>query len=319
MRISTRIIWIAAIGSAGTGLLMGLLAQPASPVLAVLVPLVCGLVVALLAHIGVGRQVNSALRRTDSVGKAPPKRGKGVVNRDEFLILTAHELRTPITTMLASLEMIRGGYAITPEDQLAFIDQAAAATRHLAFLVNDLQDCAAFEGGKPRIILRRCFLREVTKDVERLMVPLAKAQGVIMLTTHPADDLAVVGDQGRILQVIFNLMSNAIRYSPQHGTVMLRAIPTDVGAVFEVEDEGEGVPMEARKNLFTCFSGSGDQPAPPGTGLGLYVSRILVELMNGSIGFRERDEGQGSVFWFTLPIANPETQSGISRAVQKAT
>jgi signal transduction histidine kinase len=229
-------------------------------------------------------------------------------SKDEFLTNTVHELRTPLTTMLASLDMLQDGYAVTPEDQKIFLDQAAVATRHLTFLINDVLDSAAFEAGKLTLDLRRCFLREITQDVERLMVPLAKAHRVNLVIEHPLDDLAVIGDQGRILQVIFNLVSNSVKYSAERSKVVLRAIATSAGAVFEVEDEGIGVPMAARKSLFTRFSKvhSPDKPGVPGNGIGLYVSRMLVELMNGCIGFRERDEGQGSVFWFTLPIARAD-------------
>ncbi len=117
----------------------------------------------------------------------------------------------------------------------------------------------------------------------------------------------MIGDQGRILQVIFNLMSNALKYSPDEGVVVLRCITTREGAVFEVEDEGIGVPTAGRDNLFTRFGRieSPEGPGTRGTGIGLYVSRMLVELMNGSIGFRERNNDSGSVFWFSLPIATP--------------
>ena len=195
--------------------------------------------------------------------------------------------------------------AKAPEDQKIFLDQAAVATRHLTFLINDVLDSAAFEAGKLTLDLRRCFLREITQDVERLMVPLAKARGVELVIDHPLDNLAVVGDQGRILQVIFKLLSNSVKYSAERSIVVLRAIATSAGAVFEVEDQGMGVPLAARKSLFTRFAKvhSPESPGAPGNGIGLYVSRMLVELMNGSIGFRERDEGTGSIFWFTLPIA----------------
>ena len=346
MRISTTAFWIAASGSAGTGLLVCLLAQPANPFAATLLAMVCGVGAGLWARRSVGKPLEVVLGEAGSTRDSRPvsqdlralqaniravaakmedsdraasdnltieeeveKRTKKLEERlrskDEFLTNTVHELRTPLTTMLASLDMLQDGYAVTPEDQKTFLDQASVATRHLTFLINDVLDSAAFEAGKLTLDLRSCFLREITKDVERLMGPLAKARGVELEIDHPLDDFAVIGDHGRILQVIFNLMSNSVKYSPERGSVVLRAIATSAGAVFEVEDEGMGVPLAARKSLFTRFAKvhSPEKPGVPGNGIGLYVSRMLVELMNGSIGFRERDEGNGSVFWFTLPIA----------------
>lgn len=128
-----------------------------------------------------------------------------------------------------------------------------------------------------------------------------------LVIEHPAEDLAVIGNQGRILQVIFNLVSNALKYSLDAGVVVLRAITTRTGAIFEVEDEGTGIPTAARDSLFTRFARieSPGSAGTRGTGIGLHVSRMLVELMNGSIGFRERDKDSGSVFRFSLPMAVP--------------
>ena len=188
-----------------------------------------------------------------------------------------------------------------------FLTQASTAARHLTFLLNDLLDTAAFDAGKLSLRMRRCFVREITTDAERLLNPLAMVRGVKLVIEHPMEDLAVIGDQGRILQVIFNLMSNALKYSPDEGVVVLRCITTREGAVFEVEDEGTGIPTAARDSLFTRFGRieSPESPGTRGTGIGLYVSRMLVELMNGSIGFRERNNDRGSVFWFSLPMAAP--------------
>lgn len=308
---------MATLSSSGTGLLVILLGATAKPSLAILAVLVGALLAGFWARVWVGRPVEAVLEEVSSAAGIVEQRARNLEEslrgKDEFLTNTVHELRTPLTTMLASLDMLQDGYAVTPEDQTSFIDQAATATRHLSFLINDILDSAAFEAGKLRLDLRRCFVREITLDVERLMVPLARARELKLVIEHPTNDLAVIGDQGRILQVIFNLMSNALKFTPTHGTVVLRAITTEVGAVFEVEDEGVGVPMDARKDLFTRFNKlhSPEMPGVPGTGVGLHVSRMLVKLMNGSIGFRERRTGNGSVFWFTLPrAANTEQAPG---------
>lgn len=312
MRISTTACWAAALASAATGLVAILFTQSHNPLSVALAILTCALAAGLAARVAVGRACRSAADPPPTVDAAERARLEARIRgKDEMLTNTVHELRNPLSTVIASLDMLQDGHAVTSEEQKSFLTQASTAARHLTFLLNDLLDTAAFEAGKLSLRMRRCNLWEITRDAERLLNPLAMVRGVKLVIEHPTKNLMVIGDQGRILQVIFNLMSNALKYSPDDGVVVLRAITTEAGAVFEVEDEGTGIPTKARNSLFTRF-GRIESPGGPGTrgtGIGLYVSRMLVELMNGSIGFRERDEDSGSVFWFSLPMAAPTEPS----------
>ena len=305
MRKSTTACWAAILASAGTGLVVILLAQSRNPLSVALVILTCALAAGLAARVAVGDTARPA--SASDAEQRTRRLEERIRDKDELLTNTVHELRNPLSTVLASLGMLQDGHAETPEEQKSFLTQASTAARHLTFLLNDLLDTAAFDAGKLSLRMRRCDLREITTDAERLLNPLALARGVRLVIEHPTEDLAVIGDQGRILQVIFNLVSNALKYSPDAGVVVLRAITTRTGAIFEVEDEGTGIPTAARDSLFTRFTRieSPESVGTRGTGIGLHVSRMLVELMNGSIGFRERDKDSGSVFWFSLPMAAP--------------
>ena len=305
MRKSTAACWAATLTSAGTGLVVILLAQSHKPLSVALVILTCALAAGLAARVAVGDAAKPASAR--DAEQRTRRLEERIRGKDELLTNTVHELRNPLSTVLASLDMLQDGHAVTPAEQKSFLTQASTAARHLTFLLNDLLDTAAFDAGKLSLRMRRCDLREITTDAERLLNPLALARGVRLVIEHAAEDLAVIGDQGRILQVIFNLVSNALKYSPDAGVVVLRAITTRTGAIFEVEDEGTGIPTAARDSLFTRFARieSPESAGTRGTGIGLHVSRMLVELMNGSIGFRERDKDSGSVFWFSLPMAAP--------------
>jgi signal transduction histidine kinase len=306
VRISTKACWAASLASAGTGLVVVLLGQSHNPLTVPLVILACALTAGLVVRVAVSSAAKPASHTAAvEVVERTRELEERIRGKDELLTNTVHELRNPLSTVLASLDMLQDGHAVTSEDQESFLTQASTAARHLTFLLNDLLDSAAFDAGKLSLRMRRCDLREITTDAERLMNPLARARGVKLVIEHPMEDLAVIGDQGRILQVIFNLVSNALKYSPDRGVVVVRAITTDAGAVFEVEDEGAGVPTAARDSLFTRFGRieSPETLGTRGTGIGLYVSQMLVELMNGSIGFRERNNDSGSIFWFSLPMA----------------
>jgi signal transduction histidine kinase len=230
---------------------------------------------------------------------------------EEFVANTVHELRTPLTTILASLDMMREGYAETPEDEREFIEQATVACRHLMLLVNDLLDTAAFDSGRLHLEVAPVSANEILHLAEKLMRPVAVGRGLELQVVTPPADVIVSGDQMRILQVLFNLLSNAMKFSTAPAPVVLRCTIDRLVIAFEIEDQGIGVPLETRSKLFTRYgrahegSSSGSQIG--GTGIGLYLCKALIDQMQGSIGYRAREPGPGSVFWFTLPIvAAPE-------------
>jgi signal transduction histidine kinase len=223
-----------------------------------------------------------------------------------FLANTVHELRTPLTTILASLDMLRDGYATDPDEQREFLEQATTATHHLMFVVNDLLDSAALEAGRLQIESAPCFVRELLDDTMRLMRPIALSRRLQLEVLPPDGDPQVRGDRNRILQVLFNLVSNALKFTPAGGHVKLAAWQSGDEIEFTVTDDGAGVPDDARERLFTRFGRSGRHAA--GTGIGLFLSKALIEQMHGSIGYRPAAPGPGSIFWFLLPRETAATQ-----------
>ncbi len=230
---------------------------------------------------------------------------------------TVHELRTPLSALRAAVEMLRDGYAGSPEEQAEFLDQAACAAQHLGFLTNDMLDLAAVEAGRLSLHLRPLQARDLCNDSRQVMAPLAKSRGIGLTIVEPPMELRVTGDRSRILQVAFNLLSNAVKYSERGSTVQLSVRAQGTQAVFEVADQGLGVPLERRPALFTRFGrGGGEGREVESTGLGLHLCRMLTERMGGQVGHREGENGQGSVFWFSLPLAprTAETVPGVATA-----
>lgn len=223
--------------------------------------------------------------------------------KDESLANTVHELRTPLTSIMAALDILHAAQASTDEDRAEFIEQGLVACRHLMFLLNDLLDHAAYEAGRLQMEIREWRVSEVIGDAVQIMRPWAIARQIGLEVEVTGEESKVVGDRARVLQVIFNLLGNAMKFSPPDAKVILRAYPVPRAVAFEIEDCGMGIPRESRARLFSRFGRAhgAESNAPKGTGIGLYMCKLLVDQMRGSIGFRDREDGPGSVFWFTLP------------------
>jgi signal transduction histidine kinase len=220
--------------------------------------------------------------------------------RDEQLSHTAHELRTPLASVMTALELVRGGHTRTPEETAEFLAEADLAARHLAFLVNDVLDRAALDAGRLRIDTAPFPVTMLLADAAAMLGLQAERRGIALHFPTVPHDLFVQTDARRFLQVLFNLVGNAVKFSAPGQPIRIETTVAGGMVRFSVHDEGAGVPATLRDRLFTAY-GRGDQSGP-GTGLGLYITRGLVKHLGGDIGYRPR-QPRGSEFWFTLPLA----------------
>lgn len=232
---------------------------------------------------------------------------------DDHLANTAHELRTPLTSVLAAVDMVHDGYATTEEERGQFLEQAATSGRHLMLLLNDLLDRAAVESGRLRIDPRDCFVEDLVRDAEKILAPIAASRGsALAVEIAPEVARAVRADPTRVLQVLFNLVGNALKYSPSGSPVALRATAVERGVLVEVQDRGIGVPEPQRGLLFRRFSRVHDasSSSASGSGIGLWVCKALIDGMGGEIGHKDAADGCGSVFWFRLDWVPGRPPSG---------
>ncbi|MEO0481557.1 MAG: HAMP domain-containing sensor histidine kinase [Planctomycetota bacterium] len=224
-----------------------------------------------------------------------------------------HDLRTPMTIVLSSTELLECGYASTDEERSEMLEQITAASQHALFLVNDLLDLAALRSDGLHIDLRPCLGADLLKDAARVLDSLARARGKELVVETTDERIGFHADPRRVLQILFNLVSNAVKYSPEGARVWLRVSRENQGTgelldgaavIFEVEDEGFGVPAEGRERLFEPYERSHDgrTVTVESTGLGLPLCRELASRMNGRVGYRPRVGKEGSVFWVRLPI-----------------
>lgn len=223
---------------------------------------------------------------------------------DEQLAQTAHELRTPLTAIASSLEIVRAGFADDPEECEAFLAEADLAARHLGFLIHDILDHAALSSGHLRLEVGTHDVAQLIRDGLRVLGMQAARHAIRVRVDEQAPALSVHGDARRAQQVLVNLVGNAIKFSPEGAPIDVGVLDDGDRVRFVVCDAGPGVADTVVPELFRPFAGDDGQQRADSTGLGLYISRQLVERMGGAIGYRPRPDG-GSEFWFTLPKGRP--------------
>jgi PAS domain S-box-containing protein len=259
----------------------------------------------------------SALRSTD--GKLT---GISVIARDitnkkeaekrigEFYSTISHELRTPLTSIRGALSLIDDGIvAHDSADAVELIKIAKASSIRLIRLINEILDLRKIEAGKLALHLAPAKASVLVTNVANSMIGMAAEVGVT-IDTDLVDDIDVYVDNDRITQVLTNLMSNAIKFSPEGGQVNVRLEVTGQRVRFSVIDQGPGIPEAEQHKLFGRFQqlDSSDSRPKDGTGLGLAICKALVEEHRGNVGVNSRP-GHGSVFYFELPISSTHKAS----------
>ncbi|MGB5961801.1 MAG: ATP-binding protein [Coleofasciculaceae cyanobacterium] len=236
--------------------------------------------------------------------------------KSEFLANTSHELRTPLNGMIGFLKLVLEGMADDPEEQQNFIEEAHRLAIHLHTLINDILDIAKIEAGKMELEFGQVSLKDVMHDVEDFTQNLAQQKNLSLNIELPAarDEIILFGNYQRLLQVLLNLIGNAIKFTHEGGvTISAEVLKKKVtfkdqelpGLVkIRVADTGIGVSLDKQDKLFQKFSqvdGSRTR-SYGGTGLGLAISQRLVETMGGVVNFYSMGEGLGSTVTFTVPL-----------------
>jgi PAS domain S-box-containing protein len=232
---------------------------------------------------------------------------KANLAKSAFLSSMSHELRSPLNAILGFAQLINSDTPPPTPSQAASIDQILHAGWYLLELINEILDLAQIESGKLALSLEPTSLAEVMLECQAMIEPQGQKRGIKM--TFPQFDLPcfVDADRTRLKQVLINLLSNAIKYNQPNGTVVV-AVEGASGAPertrVSVKDTGAGLPPEMLMQLFQPFNRLGQErnSTEEGTGIGLVMSKRLVELMGGEIGV-ESTVGSGSVFWFELNSA----------------
>jgi CheY-like chemotaxis protein len=223
--------------------------------------------------------------------------------KSEFLSRMSHELRTPMNAILGFSQLLKME-VLTP-DQQDFVHQIHRAGDHLLELINELLDLARIEAGKLPTALKVTPLRPLAEQAAQLIRPLLQKSGLTLIN-QCEPDVAVLADATRLKQVLVNLLSNAAKYNRQGGSIIIGCHLLDGERMrLSVTDSGAGIAPENLGLLFQPFErlGVSELTAIEGAGIGLAISKRLMELMGGSVGV-ESTPGRGSTFWIELSLAH---------------
>ena len=223
--------------------------------------------------------------------------------KSEFVSTVSHELRTPLTSIRGSLGLVWGGVAgELPERAKSLVGIAKNNCERLIRLINDILDSEKIESGKMTFELQAQEIEPLMEQALADNQGFAEQHGVTLALQKASGQVRVCVDSDRLIQVMTNLLSNAIKYSPPQGTVNVVMRKQANRVRVEINDNGSGIPEEFRSRIFQKFSqaDSSDTRQKGGTGLGLSISKIIVERMDGSIGFTSAP-GKGTTFFFELP------------------
>jgi signal transduction histidine kinase len=229
--------------------------------------------------------------------------------KSEFLANMSHELRTPLNAVIGFSEILRvNASALDGAKQQEYLGHIATSGRHLLRLINDVLDLSKVEAGKFEFFPEPVDLPGLTREVMGVLQADAARKGIVLITEHAAGLSGLVLDPARLKQMLYNFLSNAIKFTGPGGRVVLRSSLQGPSHVrIEVEDNGIGIAEADQKMLFMQFQQLHTGYAKPhqGTGLGLALTRRLAELQGGWVGVRSAP-GVGSVFHMVLPCRRAE-------------
>jgi PAS domain S-box-containing protein len=228
---------------------------------------------------------------------------KANLAKSEFLSSMSHELRTPLSAILGFAQLMESASPQPTVSQKRSIEQILKAGWYLLDLINEILDLALIESGKLSLSLEPMSLTDVMHECQVMMEPQAQKRGVSMAFPRLESPFFIKADRTRLKQVLINLLSNAVKYNKAGGTLVVDFFTGTPGRIrICVKDTGEGLTPEKLAQLFQSFNRLGQAVnGEGGTGIGLVVSKRLVELMGGVIGV-DSTVGEGSVFWIEFAL-----------------
>ncbi len=229
--------------------------------------------------------------------------------KSEFLSSMSHELRTPLNAVIGFAQMLESNpNEPLTEMQKKCVSHISKSGDHLLNLINEVLDLSKIEAGKLQLSIESVRLNDIFGECVSLVAPAARKQGIV-ITVPDASNLSVLGDSVRVKQVLLNLLSNAVKYNRPQGKVdVICETLSNQRIRIAVKDNGHGIPADKLNQLFIPFNRLGAEGSGiEGTGIGLSISKRLVEMMNGTIGVESR-ANFGSSFWVDLPMTEEKPQ-----------
>lgn len=234
------------------------------------------------------------------------------IAKSTFVSLASHQLRTPLTAIRWTLETLQ----MEARDNLnktqnEFLDNALYSTKQLVGLVRELLNISRIDTGRMSVNPEPTSLQALTREVLREVEQERAQKSIRIITKLPRTIPQVRVDPILIRQVILNFLTNALKYTPSGSTVRLTCVKEQHHVRFSVADSGIGIPVAEQGHIFERFyrASNARSHKENGSGLGLYLAKMLIQMSGGTIGFTTT-EGQGSTFWFTLPLRGSKKRAG---------
>jgi PAS domain S-box-containing protein len=254
--------------------------------------------------LGISEDITEAKKAQEALHRAQEEADRANRAKSQFLANMSHELRTPLNSILGFSALLKDDVTNKFDEAThrRFLNQIHSSGEQLLQLINDILDLSKVEAGQMQLQLQPVELGVVTDEVRAAVEPLARSKG-ITLNVEPCDEIHLVADPAKVRQMLLNLVSNALKFTPGGGQIDIRRQQVESWAEIAVSDTGIGIAQQDLGGLFTEFhqvnSGSGKRPQ--GTGLGLALTRRFAELHGGQVSV-ESTLGKGSTFTLRLPL-----------------
>lgn len=226
--------------------------------------------------------------------------------KDDFFSIASHELRTPLTVIAGNIDMILQGYGKSKlsKSDTELLGDVSEASERLISMVNDFLNVSRLDQGRIRTDIKEINACEVVESVIKELEPLAKEKGIYLKYACPEKEIRVLADLGLLKEAVINLVGNSIKFTSEGGISVEQSIEKDA-LVTRIIDTGMGIAEDKQSKLFNRFEQAHERTLSReagGTGLGLYISKEFIKLMNGDMMLEKSELKKGSTFKFTLPI-----------------
>ena len=262
-----------------------------------------------------GREVLLSISKANLIPPEANSANRALVIRDvtneeyihrllgDFMANVTHEFRTPLAALEASSELLLDNlHSLSRIEIEELLISLNLGIINLQTLIDNLIEAASIEAGRFKVHLQPVPFEAILREAQEIIRPLAQKYALQLVSSPLTEPVQVMADQRRTVQVLVNLLSNAVKHSPEQGLIQINHSVTDKMLRVEVTDEGGGVPLDQRDNLFKRFSHleTPNERARQGAGLGLSVMKAIIEAQQGEVGVMDG----GNSFWFTLPLTD---------------
>jgi two-component system phosphate regulon sensor histidine kinase PhoR len=222
--------------------------------------------------------------------------------KDDFISYASHEIRTPIYAIKGFLDLILSGKVDNPQVEREFLQRVANSVERLSALASDLLDSSRIQSGQMRVSCQEMDVRDLIQETVDSLQAVAHTKELEIIAEQSPDPLIAPADGLRLHQVLFNLLQNAMHYSQPGQKINVDAARVEDGVMIIVSDQGLGIPPQDLPHVFDKFFrvDSETNRTTAGSGLGLYISKSIIDLHGGRIGVNS-EPGKGSTFYFVLP------------------